>query len=171
MTQLVNGRARPKPLTAGPGYLVRNAHKALSRRLALELARHGIAFKHYYYLRTLFEEDGIMQAELSERTGMERATVTVVLDTMERQGLVKRIRSPEDRRKIHVYLTPKGRRLRQPLLDAVGNVTRAALAGISPLEFERLRKTLGKIVANLEGDLAQRPAPERPAKRKAGSAA
>src|SRR5579875_1743197 len=87
MTQLVNGRARPTPLTAGPGYLVRNAHKALSRRLALELARHGIAFKHYYYLRTLFEEDGIMQAELSERTGMERATVTVVLDTMERQGL------------------------------------------------------------------------------------
>src|SRR5271156_4271457 len=103
MGEFVNGRSRPKPLTAGPGYLVRNAHKALSRGLARELALRGIMFKHYYYLRSLYEEDGITQAELSDRTGMERATVTVVLDTLERQNLVKRVRSPDDRRKINVF--------------------------------------------------------------------
>jgi DNA-binding MarR family transcriptional regulator len=146
--------------------MVRNAHKALSRGLARELAERGIMFKHYSYLRSLFEEDGVTQAELSERTGMERATVTVVLDTMERQGLVKRVRSPDDRRKIHVFLTPKGRRLRAPLLEAVANVHRIALAGISPAELERLRKTLEKLRTNME-----RGETERAVKRKARSAA
>src|SRR5580693_6862807 len=77
---------------AGAGYLVRDAHKAFSRRLAREMSQYDISFKHYYYLLALFEEDRVTQVELSERVGMNRATVTSVVDTMEAQGLVKRVR-------------------------------------------------------------------------------
>jgi DNA-binding MarR family transcriptional regulator len=78
------------------------------------------------------------------------------------------VRSPDDRRKINVYLTPKGRRLREPLLEAVANVHRTALAGISPAELERfLRKTLEKLRVNMERVSTERAAP----KRKARSAA
>src|ERR1700691_674157 len=83
----------------------------MSRRLATELARHGIAFKQYFYLRALLEEDHISQIELSERVGMNRATVTSVVDTMEREGLVRRIADPGDRRVYLIALTPKAREL------------------------------------------------------------
>ena len=117
MTAIVNRRRETSPLTSGPGYWLRLGHKALTRPLADELRQRGIAFKHYFYIRTLLEEDGITQVELSERVGMERATVTVVLDTLEDLGIVVRKAHPTDRRKTNVFLTAKGRRMKDDILE------------------------------------------------------
>lgn len=144
-------------LGSGAGYLVRDAHKAFSRSLASEISRYDISFKHYYYLLALYEEDRCTQVELSERVGMNRATVTSVLDTMEAQGLVKRVRDPEDRRKINVVLTPKGARLRRPLLESVGEVQRTALRGIADRDVDRFRATIERIIENLHATQARRP--------------
>jgi DNA-binding MarR family transcriptional regulator len=150
MTVIVNRRRETSPLTSGPGYWLRLGHKAISRPLADELRKRGIAFKHYFYIRTLLEEDGITQAELSERVGMERATVTVVLDTLEELGIVVREAHPTDRRKTNVFLTVKGRRMKTHILEAVAIANRVSLKGISPAEFERFRKTLATMIANVE---------------------
>lgn len=150
MTAIVNRQREAHPLTSGPGYWLRLGYKAITRPLADELRRRGIAFKHYFYIRTLLEEDGISQVELSERVGMERATVTVVLDTLEALGIVVREAHPSDRRKTNVFLTVKGRRMRKDVLDAVGVANRVALKGISAIEFERFRKTLATMIANVE---------------------
>ena len=150
MTAIVNRRRETSPLTSGPGYWLRLGHKAITRPLADELRRRGIAFKHYFYLRTLLEEDGITQVELSERVGMERATVTVVLDTLEDLGVVTRQPHPSDRRKTNVFLTARGRRLKGDLLEAVAIANKIALRGISAAEFERFRKTLAMMIANVE---------------------
>jgi len=148
--------SRRKPRTStGAGYLVRDAHKAFSRRLASEISRYDISFKHYYYLLALFEEDQITQVELSERVGMNRATVTSVVDTMEAQGLVKRVRDPDDRRKINVVLTPKGTRLRRPLLESIGEVQRAALKGIAARDLDRFAATIGRMIENLSARTAR----------------
>jgi DNA-binding MarR family transcriptional regulator len=150
MTAIVNRRRETSPLTSGPGYWLRLGHKALTRPLADELRKRGIAFKHYFYIRTLLEEDGITQAELSDRVGMERATVTVVLDTLEDLGLVVREPHPSDRRKTNVFLTPRGRRLKPEMLEAVAIANKISLRGISAAEFERFRKTLATMIANVE---------------------
>jgi MarR family transcriptional regulator, organic hydroperoxide resistance regulator len=150
MTALVNRRREAHPLTSGPGFWMRLGHKAISRPLADELKKRGIAFKHYFYLRTLFEEDGISQVELSERVGMERATVTSVLDTLEALDIVVREAHPSDRRKTNVFLTPKGRRMRGDVLEAVSIANRIALKGIPAADFEHFRRTLAKMIANVE---------------------
>ncbi len=155
MTALVNRQRESHPLTSGPGYWLRRGYKAIARPLAGELRLRGIAFKHYFYIRTLLEEDGISQVELSERVGMERATVTVVLDTLEALGIVVREAHPSDRRKTNVFLTPKGRRMRGDILQAVGTANRVALKGISATDFERFRKTLAVMIANVETYEAQ----------------
>jgi hypothetical protein len=64
-------RASPPPLTAGPGYRLRTALAALRSELIVQLARHGIAEAHYYYLRALYEEDGLTLAEISARVGVK----------------------------------------------------------------------------------------------------
>ena len=150
MTAIVNRRRETSPLTSGPGYWLRLGHKAITRPLADELRRKGIAFKHYFYIRTLLEEDGITQVELSDRVGMEPATVTVVLDTLEDLGIVVREAHPSDRRKTNVFLTTKGRRMKGDVLEAVAMSNKVALKGISAAEFERFRKTLATMIANVE---------------------
>ncbi len=113
------------------------------------LSELGIAVNHYFYLRALFEQDGLTPAELSARIGMDRATVTNVLDTMQAQDLVRRAPHPHDRRRVCIFLTARGEGLREPVLDAMATVNATAVEGISAAEFEHFRTTIEKIIANL----------------------
>ncbi len=140
----------PRPLSTGIGYLVRTTHKVLSRRLAAELAQRGIPFKQYFYLRALLEEDNISQMELSERVGMNRATVTSVLDTMEREGLVRRVVDAHDRRVYRVVLTAKGRKLRGAVMETIDSVQAAVCEGLSARELAQFRRIAEKMQRNLE---------------------
>jgi DNA-binding MarR family transcriptional regulator len=142
-------RPGPAPFTAGVGYVVRHAHKALSRRLAYELAQAGIAFKHYYYLRALFETNGISQMELSERVGVDPTTVVTVVDTLARQKIVERRKDPDDRRKALIYLTPKGKSLRRPLRAAIDAVQGEAMRGISAADMNCFRRVAARMTENL----------------------
>jgi DNA-binding MarR family transcriptional regulator len=139
-----------RPLSTGIGYLIRTTHKVMSRRLAAELATHGIPFKQYFYIRALLEEDHISQIELSARVGMNRATVTSALDTMEREGLVRRIADPNDRRVYRVALTAKGRKLREPIMKTIDSIQRAVSVGLSERELAQFRRVAERMQANLE---------------------
>ncbi len=123
--------ASPPPLTAGPGYRLRTTLAALRGELTMQLARHGIAEAHYYYLRILYEEDGLTLAEISSRVGVKPATATGVVDTMAALGLVERVPHATDRRKMHVYLTKEGRARKRALLRSLEAVNKVALAGLS----------------------------------------
>ena len=76
------------------------------------------------------------------------------LDRMEREGLVKRVRSKTDRRQIHIRLTAKGRKLENSLVPLAAEVESAALAGISKRDRSQLDGLLARLIANLEKDSA-----------------
>ena len=57
-------------------------------------------------------------AELAAHTGVTRATITGLVDTLERDGLVTRTPDPEDRRMMAVMLTPRGEKLLQKVLPS-----------------------------------------------------
>lgn len=144
---------KPRPqesLPIGLGYVIRHTHKAFSKRLAAELARHGISFKHYFYLRALLEEDHISQIELSERVGMQRATLTSVVATLESRGYIRRLDDPDDKRKSVIALTAKGRRLREPLVDTIEAIQRIASAGIARADLEHFRTICDRMSRNLD---------------------
>ena len=124
-------------------------NKALSRCLSHELAKVGISFNQYYYLRVLFEANGISQMELSERVDVDPTTVVTVVDTLERQKLVERRKDPADRRKAPIYLTRKGKLLRRPLLTAIATAHDDALAGISAADIAAFRRVAERVIDNL----------------------
>ena len=57
----------------------------------------------------LWEKDGLKFKELAEKVNMDGATLTGILDRMERSGFVERKDDPEDRRSLLVYLTAKSK--------------------------------------------------------------
>ena len=87
-------------------------------------------------LDALSEDDGRSQRELSTELGIHRNVMVTVVDTLEQQGLVKRMPHPGDRRAFAVTLTEKARDL-LPKLDAQG---RAQEDQITALLTEAERK-------------------------------
>lgn len=137
------------------GYLTRIAFRAFSRALELRTAPHGVSSGQWRFLRVLWREDGLTQRELSRRVGMREPTTVIALKSLERSGFVTRQKSVEDRRKVHVFLTPQARALEAVLLPAVAEVNALALAGLTPAEIDVLRKALTQVGRNLAADVGE----------------
>ena len=82
---------------------------------------------------------------------MEPTTVTA-LNGMEKRGYVRRVRNTEDRRKVNVFLTRKGRSLRNKLLPHAIEVNRFATEGVSEADLENLRATLRRMRDKLRAE-------------------
>jgi DNA-binding MarR family transcriptional regulator len=80
----------------------------------------GLEPRAYAVLKALSEDDGRSQRELSTQLGIHRNVMVTVVDRLEREGLVKRMPHPSDRRAFAVTLTDKARDL-LPKLDAQGS--------------------------------------------------
>ena len=132
------------------GYMLRDTYRAFSRELASRIAHEKVTMGMWFFLRALWEEEGLTQRELSRRIGMMEPTTVTALTAMEQRGLVERKHDPKDRRRRIVRLTPKGRRLKDKLLPAAFETNVLALEGVSESEIRRLKKTLTKMKRNLD---------------------
>ncbi len=86
-------------------------------------------------------------AELADAAGVTRATMTGLIDTLERDGLVKREPDPDDRRMMSVLLTPKGERFLHEFLPGHFKLMASLMAPLSESE----RKTLVKLLVKIQG--------------------
>lgn len=84
-------------------------------------------------------------AELAEAAGVTRATMTGLVDTLERDGLVKREPDPADRRTISVRLTAKGEKFLGEFLPGHFKLISELMAPLSESERKTLVRLLGKI--------------------------
>jgi MarR family transcriptional regulator, organic hydroperoxide resistance regulator len=138
------------PPSESPGYLVRDAHRAYQRLLEKRIGQHGVTRGQWYFLRVLWDEDGLSQRELSARVGMMEPTTVIALRSMEKSGLIRRVRSADDRRKAQVWLTPKAKRLRDRLLLIARGINEDANAGIAREELAVFQRVIAHMTANLD---------------------
>jgi DNA-binding MarR family transcriptional regulator len=140
------------------GYLTRIAFRNFSRALEQRTLVHGVSSGQWRFLRVLWIEDGMTQRELSRRVGLREPTTVTALKGLEKAGLIHRWQSPEDRRKLHVYLTPKARQLRAVLAPYIVEVNQRAVKGLSADEVRSLQDMLRRVGRNLSEDLdTERP--------------
>jgi DNA-binding MarR family transcriptional regulator len=90
-------------------------------------------------------------AELAEAAGVTRATMTGLVDTLERDGLVRREPDPDDRRMMSVRLTGKGERFLHDLLPSHFKVIAEMMTPLSENERRTLVRLLGKIQQHAVG--------------------
>jgi MarR family transcriptional regulator, organic hydroperoxide resistance regulator len=80
---------------------------------------------------------------------------------MEKRGYVVRRPSPASRKEIHIYLTPKGRALRNKLVPLAEDVNEVALRRVPAADVAATRRTLLAIIENLAADEAASLTPRR----------
>jgi DNA-binding MarR family transcriptional regulator len=137
-------------------HLVREAFRRFQRSLQLRIAAHGVPIGHWRFLRVLWEIDGLTQRQLADRVGLMESTAFSALKAMEQLGYVRRVRNPNNRRQIQLFITPLGRALKQVLVPLAEEVNEKALEGVSAADTQLLRKSLITIIENLAADEAER---------------
>ncbi len=126
-------------------------YRVFAKEIASELAPYGLVASQWSVLRVLWVEDGLSQVDLAERMRIEKASLTTTLEAMDKQGLIRRERNSDDRRKVNIYLTAASQRLKGDLLPFVGKINRKATRGMSTAEVEMLRDLLCRVISNLDG--------------------
>ncbi|KOU77963.1 MarR family transcriptional regulator [Streptomyces sp. MMG1533] len=99
----------PAPLEDRLGSLLKHAQAKLARTSAMALAPYGVDGHELAVLVVLSGDEPLSQVEAAARLGIDRTTMVSLIDGLEDHGLVARRRSPQDRRKNIVELTPAGR--------------------------------------------------------------
>jgi DNA-binding MarR family transcriptional regulator len=130
-------------------HLVKDATRALVRSLQTRLATHEVPFGHWTFLRILWESDGLTQRELSREAGVMEPTTFVALRAMESRGYIVRRRLAGNRRKMHIFLTARGRALKRTLVPLAEAVNRVAVRGVTSADIAATRRTLMAVLVNL----------------------
>ena len=136
-------------------HLVRLAARGFNRSLSRRLAEHDITFGQWTFLRILWEHEGLTQRELSEMAHLKEPTVHAALTKMEKQGIVERRNRQKNKRKLHVFLTDTGRKLRNVLEPLAVEANELALQGLSKDAHAAFHETLILVLGNLERDEAE----------------
>lgn len=119
----------------------------------------GVSAAGGLVLGILRDQGSMSPSELGERLIVTRATVTGLLDSLERRGLVRRTANPADRRSLLAEITPTGLRVLQELRTLVHRHERDWLAGLSD---EELRNYIGLLHRIQDGLPPDRPPSGRP---------
>ena len=89
-------------------------------------------------------------SELSDKIRAQNSTVTGIIDRMEREGLVLRERSKEDRRVVHIKLTPKGKALADGIPVEPMEIFKGALESLSVQEMRDLMRIMTKVAKRVK---------------------
>jgi MarR family transcriptional repressor of emrRAB len=124
---------------------------AIDRDCAALLAPHGLSEGRFVLLFLLdAAPDGLAPNVLAERAGVTRATVTGLLDGLEREELIERLADATDRRALRIRLTRKGKRVAKVVFDQHGRWIASLFDNLSTSERTQLATLLNKVASNLE---------------------
>jgi DNA-binding MarR family transcriptional regulator len=137
------------------------ASDMLLARLGSNLTREvGISVTALMVLATLEGAGGRLKpSEISERAVLAPSSITSVLDTLEKRGLVARSRNLDDRRSVLIDVTDDGYATLDMALPGIRELERTAFLALSERERATLLRLLGKLMAGLDGDEARAPMP------------
>lgn len=127
------------------GFLLAKAYQRASALFKETFGKYGITPQQFGVMRFLWEEDGITQVELSNRSQIDRTTIGGLIDKLERSGLVKRLPHPEDRRAYRISLTETGRGLERELTPLAEELHKAIINPLTAQEVEVLTHILKKL--------------------------
>ncbi|GAA0727488.1 hypothetical protein GCM10008905_25120 [Clostridium malenominatum] len=114
------------------------------------VALYNITRVQWIALYYIGEEEGITQKDLSDKMNVKESTVVRLIDRMEREGIVERIKNSEDRRVTKLHLTKEGKEKREEILPVGEEFSREGIDGISEEHLAVFKEVLEKIIINVK---------------------
>ncbi len=132
----------------------------------------GLTGPQLWAIKTIAQEAPIMVSDIAKRMHLHPATVVGILDRLEKQELVVRVRSTEDRRVVKVELTRQGRALVKKSPEVAQGLLVSGLEKLGEKKLKNISEGLDQMVdilgaQNIPPRLILSPEVNKPAKRKA----
>jgi len=113
--------------------------EVLARYLEVELRPYEASLIRFHIMSTLFRSGGeMMPSEIAESVFREKNSITAVINTLERQGVVRREPSTDDRRSVKVVITEKGWKEANRLSPIAQELSREALSCLDKEHIQEL---------------------------------
>lgn len=132
------------------GFLANHMARLFAAGLQRRLKTVGLAPAQFMVLLELWEDDGLTQAALVERLDVEQATMANTLSRMARDGLIRRVPSPTDKRAKVICLTEKARDFQGAATKAATAQNATAMAGLDAEEQAELIRLMQKVIFSLK---------------------
>ena len=116
------------------------------------LSSYGLSFGGFTIMWVLWVWEEMETARLAEECGVAKGTLTGMLTTLEKQGLVSRNRVETDKRRVLVDLTPTGKSTISELFPKFNVFEGQMSAGLSPDEKRELARLLRVVITNATDD-------------------
>lgn len=132
------------------GVLVKKAARLFEQVANKDLDKIGVTYAQTIFLIRLWERDGQSQMELAKSAGLKQPTVVRMLDRMERDALIKRVRNSEDQRVYNFYLTSKAKKICPKLAGHADIMSEISNQSLSKAEVNQLNELVIKVIVNLQ---------------------
>lgn len=123
-------------------FMLGKAYQHIQQEAKRRLTPYGVTPVQYALLKVLWEKDGQSGAELCERLVLDSATVTGLLDRLEKNGLLERRPDPHDRRINRLHLTETGKSLQGPLDQQMDEMNLEAFRPFTPEQVQAIQEAL-----------------------------
>ena len=134
-----------------------HAHRQL---MARKMSEHGVAPGQAFCLREVAHHDGITQRDLAEILNVARPTLTVMLQKMEKAGLIERRNDEHDQRYTRIYLAEKGEAMHQAMHSVLGEVVDETVGRLSEHDQAELVRLMGLVHDTMTDSLDDKTAAE-----------
>lgn len=133
-----------------------HSHDQVWKQMGVHFAAHGITQGRFMVMLILLEKEGDgcptvhAPAEIAEQLQITRASVTGLLDSLEKDEFIRREPDPNDRRMMSVYLSDKGQVFLDEFLPPHFKLISQLMQGLDAKERDTLIQLLHKLVAGLQ---------------------
>jgi DNA-binding MarR family transcriptional regulator len=110
----------------------------LARELRKETEQFGVTSRQVTLLWLVKQSPGLSLRELAAQEGISPPALSGYVDRLERRGLLERVRSAEDRRRVGLVVTPAGARLLRRVRERRTAWLAERLAGLDPGELDAI---------------------------------
>lgn len=132
------------------GILIKKAARLFEQAANRNLDKLGVTYAQTIFLVRLWEKNGLNQIELAKSAGLKQASVVRILDRMERDELITRIRNENDRRMFNFYLTEKAKIACRQLEEEANIMHTIATQNLPAQDVEKLNDLITTIIGNLQ---------------------
>lgn len=127
------------------GYRLRRAYLRVQPVAQRVLNENDLPVNGFACLSVIVDNSGIAQTTLAEALQIEASNVVVILDGLEKRGLISRAKVPTDRRRHALYASNAGRKLRDSMAVKLKEVEDAILARLEPDRQEWMMSALKQL--------------------------
>lgn len=132
------------------GFILNRTNTKLKNQLFQRFSEYSITPEQWSVLNCLWVQEGVTPKELADMTFKDKPNTNRILEKLQGKDLIVRKPHPSDNRSYQIFLTDRGRALRDDLVPKAIDLLDEATSGIEQHKIMEIKKLLNQIFDNLK---------------------